>query len=403
MAVTEIKKDIFWVGCIDWNLRNFHGYSLARKGTTYNAYLALDDKVTLFDTVPGHFSLDLLHQIYRVIEPSKIDYIVAHHIEPDHSGSLPELIERIKPEKIFCSPVGKQNLIDHYHREEWPYEVVKTGDSISLGRRNVRFIEARMLHWPDSMFSYIPEEKLLISNDAFGQNWASSERFDDEVDLTALLKETSHYYANIILPFSNKVQKVLKELDESEMEIEMIAPDHGLIWRSHVAEVLKAYDRYSRQETQKKAVIIYDTMWQSTEKMAKAVADSLQEEGISTRLMHIKSFHHSDVMAELIDAAAFLVASPTHNNGILPLISDALTYVKGLRPASKVAAAFGSYGWSGEAVKHLNRHLEEMTMEIVHSGVRSKYVPDHEKLAECKQLGKEVAQAIQQKFAEQKG
>ena len=400
MSVTEIKKNIFWVGCVDWNLRNFHGYSLARKGTTYNAYLVLDDKVTLFDTVPREFSLDLLHQIWKVIDPSRIDYIVANHIEPDHSGALPELIKRIQPQKIFCSSVGRQNLIDHYHNQDWPYEVVKTMDKISLGQRSVQFIEAKMLHWPDSMFSYIPEEELLISNDAFGQNWALSERFDDEVELKTLLQEAAHYYANIILPFSSQVQKVLKDLANLDLKIDMIAPDHGLIWRSHVDEVLQAYKQYSKQERQKKSGIVYDSMWHSTEKMAKAVTDALQEQGIKTRLMYAKAFHHSDVMGELLDSAALLVGSPTHNNGILPVMADVLTYIKGLRPVPKVAAAFGSYGWSGEAVKHLNQYLQDMKMDIVHEGLKAKYVPDHEKLAECRELGGQVALAIEQKLAD---
>lgn len=394
MPAIEIKKDVFWVGAVDFNLRNFHGYSLARRGTTYNAYLIGDENFTLVDTVASSFTSEMLHHIRQVVDPSTIDTIIVNHVEPDHSGALKKIVEEVKPERIVCSPMGKQTLIEHNHPQDWPYQVVKTGDSISLGRRTVQFLETRMLHWPDSMFSYIPEDKLLFSSDAFGQNWASTERFDDEVDLNALLKESSHYYANIVLPFSNLVQKVLAKVGEMGLDIDMIAPDHGLIWRSHPDKILAAYDAYSRQEPQRKAVIVYDTMWRSTEMMANAITEALVERGVSVKPMHLKAFHHSDVMAEVIDSAAVLVGSPTHNNSMMPLVADVLTYMKGLKPVKKISAAFGSYGWSGEAVKHITGRLEEMKFDIVQTGVRSKYVPGHQQLAECKQLGYAVADAI---------
>ncbi|MFO7717015.1 MAG: FprA family A-type flavoprotein [Desulfohalobium sp.] len=398
MAITQLKNDIYWVGSVDWNLHNFHGYSQAHRGTTYNAYLVIDDKVTLFDTVPAKHSGELMHQIRRIIEPEKIDYIVVNHAEPDHSGALPHIVDTIQPSKIFCSPMGKQAVAEYFHRDDLPLEVVKNGSSISLGKRSVEFMEARMLHWPDSMFSFIPEDKLLIPNDAFGQNWAGSERFDDEVDLNALLTEAAHYYANIILPFSPLVQKVLEKITKAGWDIDMIAPDHGLIWRSHVKEILEAYDRFSKQEPRQKAVIVYDTMWHSTEQMAKAIADALIEEGIPTRLMHLKAYHHSDVMAEAWDAAAIIYGSPTHNNGIMPLVADMATYMKGLRPTNKIGAAFGSYGWSGESVKHLTEQLEQMGFDLPVEGVRSKFRPNHDELAQCKEMGRKLATAIKEKL-----
>lgn len=240
MKAVEIKPNIFWVGAVDWNSRDFHGYSI-KKGTTYNAYLIRDEKTVLFDTVRSGFKNDLLHHIHQVVDPAKIDYIVLNHVELDHSGSLPEMIDLIKPEKIICSPMGHKALLEHFHRPDWPYMVAKTGDSIALGKRTIKFVETRMLHWPDSMFSYIPEDKLLISSDAFGQHWATSERFDDEVDPHELMAHAAKYYANILLLFSPIVQKLLAEIKANGPEIEMIAPDHGLIWRKNPTAIIEAY------------------------------------------------------------------------------------------------------------------------------------------------------------------
>ncbi|MDQ7031605.1 MAG: FprA family A-type flavoprotein [Desulfonauticus sp.] len=397
MPVVEIKKNIYWVGVVDWNLHNFHGYSLAPKGTTYNAFLVLDDKITLFDTVPEKFKLDLYHQIQQLIKITDINYIVVNHVEPDHSGALPFIIEKSQPEKVFCSTMGQKALLSHYHQENWPLEVVTNNDKLSLGKKTVLFMETRMLHWPDSMFSFIPEDKLLISNDAFGQNIASSFRFDDEVNLDELLFEAKHYYANIILPYSALVQKTLAEVAKQGWDIDMIAPDHGFIWRSHVKEILAAYQEFSLQKLKPKAVIVYDSMWQSTEKMAKAIAEGLQKENVSVRLMSLKTYHHSDVMGEVMDAAAVICGSPTHNNGILPLMADFLTYMKGLKPTNRIGAAFGSFGWSGEAPKIIASILEQAKFELPVEPIKVKHVPTHEDLKKCKEMGETLAKAIKQK------
>lgn len=395
MAAIEIKEDIFWVGAVDWNIRDFHGYS-TEKGTSYNAYLIQDEKIALFDTVKKEVQGDLIHHLHQVIgDPAKIDYIIVNHVEMDHSGSLPQMIDLIKPEKIFCSPMGHKALLDHFHREDWPYEVVKTGDTISLGKHTVQFLETKMLHWPDSMFSYIPEKKLLISSDAFGHHWATSERFDDEVDMDELMQHTAKYYANILMIFSPIVQKLLAQVKELGLEIDMIAPDHGVIWRKSPQLILEAYGRWSSYEARDKAVIIYDTMWHSTEKMAKAVMNSLLREGIiHVVMLHARKNHRSDIMTEVLDAKAIILGSPTLNNNIMPAMADVLTYMKGLRPKNKVGAAFGSFGWSGESVKHLYGYLNEMGIETVHDGVKIKNVPTHDTLKECTDLGKAVARAI---------
>ena len=395
MPPIEILKDVHWVGSIDWNIRDFHGYSIYR-GTTYNAFLILDEKITLFDTVKKGFKNELLHHIGKIIDPTKIDYLVVNHVEMDHSGLVPEVVELVKPEKIFCSERGRKSLLAHFHREDWPYEVVGTGDAISLGKKTVQFIETRMLHWPDSMFSYIPEDRLLISSDAFGQHVATTERFDDEVDLSMLLGHAAKYYANIILPYSNLVQKLLSTVREMDLKLDMIAPDHGLIWRRNPGKILECYDEWSQQRSKVKALVIYDTMWHSTEMMAKAIVDGLAQEDASVQLFDLSTNHRSDIITEVLDAGALVIGSPTLNNGMLPRVADFLHYMKGLRPANKIGAAFGSYGWSGEAVKLINAIMEEMKFTVIDPGIKVQYVPAQDDLKKCMELGRKVAKVLRE-------
>ena len=395
MPPVEILKDVHWVGAIDWNIRDFHGYSIYR-GTTYNAFLVMDEKVTLFDTVKQGFRSELLHHIRRIIDPTTIDYLVVNHAEMDHSGLVPEVVELVKPEKIFCSERGRKALLAHFHREDWPCEVVKTGDTISLGKRTVQFIETRMLHWPDSMFSYIPEDRLLISSDAFGQHWATTERFDDELDLSILLSHAAKYYANILLPYSNLVRKLLSQVREMDLKVDMIAPDHGVIWRRNPGKILECYDEWSQQRSKVKALVIYDTMWHSTEMMAKAIVDGLVQEGVSVQLFDLATNHRSDIITELLNAGALVIGSSTLNNGMLPRMADLLHYMKGLRPANKIGAAFGSYGWSGEGVKLINAIMEEMKFTVIDPGINVQYVPGHDDLRRCVELGHKVAKALKE-------
>jgi len=392
MSPVEIKKDIYWVGALDWHIRDFHGYSTP-KGTTYNAYLAMDEKIALFDTVKKPFLKEFVASIRRIVDPKRIDYLVVNHVEMDHSGAVPEMIELIQPEKVFCSPMGKKALIQHYHREDWPFEVVETGKTLSLGRKSVNFLETRMLHWPDSMMSYIPEEKLLLSSDGFGQHWATSQRFDDEVDNGELMKHAAKYYANILLLFSPLVRKLLAKVAELGIEIDMIAPDHGLIWRSDPGSIIEAYGRWSRQESTRKALVIYDTMWQATESMAYAISEGLKTEGIDFKIFNLRLNHRSDIMTEVLDAGALILGSPTINNGIMPTVADFLCYMKGLRPTGKIGAAFGSYGWSGEAVKQISDALGEMNLQV-EEGIRVQYAPRKDDLDRCFELGRQVGRAM---------
>lgn len=389
----EIKNKIFWVGAVDWNIRDFHGYS-TNLGTTYNAYLVKDEKAALFDTVKKPFTGDLIEHIQEIIEPEKIDYLIVNHVEMDHSGGLPEIVELVKPEKIYCSANGKKAMIAHFHREDWPYEVVKSGDTISLGSKTIRFIETKMLHWPDSMFSFIEEDGLLISQDAFGQHWATTERFDDEVNKSELFHQAAKYYANILMLYSPLVQKLLSDVSAMGLKIDMIAPDHGLIWRKYVDEIFASWGKWSRRETVNKAVVVYDTMWESTAKMAAAVVHGLVDQSVSVRLMNLAYCHRSDIVTEMLEARAVIIGSATLNNGMLPRVADLLCYLKGLRPANKIGAAFGSFGWGGEAVKLVSASMEEMGIELVSQGVKANYVPTETDLQQCFDLGCVVAEAM---------
>jgi len=395
MGPQEIKPGVWWVGVVDWNLRNFHGYSQTYQGTTYNAYLVLDDTITLFDTVSWKYREEFMCQVAQVVEPEKIDQIVINHAEPDHAGSLPYVVDRIRPQKIYSSRVGDKFIRGRFSSQEWPLEVVENGQTISLGKRTVQFAETRMLHWPDSMVSFIPEEKLLISQDAFGQNIASSERFDDWISWPELKKEMAHYFANIILPYSARVPKALEAIQALGWDIEMIAPDHGLILKEHVGDAVAAYQEFAAQKPEKKAVVFYDTMWESTEKIAEALASGLTSQGISVKLYHLKSWHHSDVMAQVWNAAAVLVGSPTHNNNVMPLVADMLTYMQGLRPKNKLGLAFGSYGWSGESPGIISRWLDEIGAEQPLDPVKVQHVPGHEKYREIVNTAENLARHIE--------
>jgi len=389
----ELSKNVYWVGAIDWLTRDFHGYSTNR-GTTYNAYLIIDEKVTLIDTVKAGYRSDLMHRIRNIIDPKKIDYLIVNHVEMDHSGSLPQVMKEIEPEKVICSKMGHKALLKHFHQEDWPYHIVTPGEEMSLGEKTLNFLETRMLHWPDSMFTYIKEDQILFSSDAFGEHLATSERFDDEVNQNVLMFEATKYYANILTLYSPLVKKLIAKVAEMELPIKMIAPDHGVIWRGNPGKIIDAYSRWCVHEGKGNALIIYDTMWHSTEMMAKAVADGLLDKGISYKLINLQVNHRSDVMTDVLEASGIILGCPTLNNGLLPRMAGFLMYMRGLRPTNKVGAAFGSYGWSGEAVKLMNKSMLEMKFNMVHEGLKVQYVPEHTHLKECVELGKTVGQAL---------
>lgn len=397
MKPVELAKDIFWIGAVDYNKRNFHGYSRSPRGTTYNSYLVRDEKNVVFDTVDNDYAGTMFCRLAKLMPLDKVDYIVVNHTEKDHAGALCQLVERCKPEKIITSTIGKRFMEAQFDTTGWPIEVVKTGDVINIGKRNIHFVETRMLHWPDSMVSYIPEDKLLISNDAFGQNIATSYRYADEHDQGDFVRAIKEYYYNIVLPYSPQVLKTLPIVES--LDIDMIAPDHGLIHRGEksVKFIVDMYRQMAEQKPRQRAMVIYDTMWHSTEKMAYAVCSGLEEVGVPTRLMSVKSNHHSEIMTELANCGAVIAGSPTHNNTIMPLMASTLTYMKGLRPQNRVGGAFGSFGWSGESAKVLHEMLASMGMDMPADFVKCNWTPRHEALRACVELGKTVGEALKKK------
>ena len=385
----QVTEDVWWVGAIDWNIRDFHGYRTGR-GSTYNAYLVLADKITLIDTVKAPFREEMMERIASVVDPGKIEYIVSNHSEMDHSGSLPQVIAAVNPKKVFASVVGAKTLAELFPN---PGEItpVKDGETFSLGNRTLTFLETRMLHWPDSMFTYLNEEQLLFSQDAFGMHYASLERFADACDPAVLAYEAATYYANILLPYSPQVLKLIEKVKNAKLSFKIIAPDHGPIWRKETDGILGQYARWAAQKPEGRAVVVYATMWHSTERMARAISEGLAAGGLRVKVMSMDEVHRSDVMYELLCAGAVAVGSPTLNNHMLPNMADILTYMRGLKPRNMIAAAFGSYGWSGEAVREIEEVLTEMKLEKTGEGIRVKNVPDAEALSRCYELGKDMA------------
>lgn len=392
MKPIEIAEEIYWVGVVDWNIRDFHGYS-TYLGTTYNAYLIMDEKITLIDTVKKQFADELLSNISQIVDPKRISYVISNHTEMDHSGSLARVMHKIGEDKpLYCSKMGHKNLSKHF-TQAWNYRPVENGSDLSIGKRTLTFLETRMLHWPDSMFSYLKEDKILFASDAFGQHYAGLQRYDDQIG-DDIMPHARKYFANILLPYAPLILKLVDQVTDMGIPLDMVCPDHGIIWRKDPSKIINAYVEWSQQKPKRKALVVYDTMWESTEKMANAIVDALGQEGVDATPMHLRKWHRSDIMTEVIDAGAIIVGSPTINNGLFPTISDLLTYMKGLRPQNKIGAAFGSYGWSGEAVKLVNSQLEEMGFDVIDPGLRNQYVPDEKGIGACYELGRKIANAL---------
>ena len=392
MRPVEIAQGIYDVGAIDWNIRDFHGYS-THQGTTYNAYLILDEKITLIDTVKKEFADQLIENISRIVDPTKIDCVISNHTEMDHSGGLARVMHRIGEDKpLYCSKTGHKNLARHF-AQKWNYQPVEDGGQLSVGSRTLIFMETRMLHWPDSMFTYCKEDKILFSSDGFGQHFAGLEKFDDQVG-DRIMPHAKKYFANILLLYSPLIIKLVEKVKQMGLAINMICPDHGIIWRKDPLKIIKAYVEWSEQKPKRKALVVYDTMWHSTEMMAEAIVDALGQEGVDAQPMHLRKWHRSDIMTEALDAGAIIVGSPTLNNGLFPTVSDLLTYMKGLKPQNKIGAAFGSYGWSGEATKLITQELEEMKFKVIDSPLKVQYVPDQKALETCRALGKKIADEL---------
>jgi len=391
---TEISTDVFWVGAVDWALRRFHGHELTTNhGTTYNSYLIVDEKIVLVDTVWEPFQDDLINNIAKIVDPSKIDIIIAAHAEMDHSGSLPEVLRHCPGAEVVVSARGMESIPGHYH-QSWHFNPVKTGDQIPIGKRTLSFIEAPMLHWPDNLFTYLDPDGILFSNDAFGQHYASSGRFNDEADQATLEWETVKYYANILNPFGVMVGRKIDEVAALGLPVKIIAPSHGVIWRRDPMQIVSKYRQWAEQKPQASAVIVYDTMWQGTRHMAQAVSEGLETGGVPYKIYNAATADLNNVMTEIFLSKAVILGSPTFNQGILPTLSPVLEDIRGLKFKNKIGAAFGSYGWSGEGVDVLDNHLKACGIETVALGVKAKWQPGPEDLEACRGLGRAVAGAI---------
>ena len=394
MKPVEIAKNVWWVGAIDWNITNFHGHTYTvKRGTTYNAYLIIDEKITLVDGVYGPFIQEMLERISKIVDPSKIDYIIANHIEADHSSSFPELMKICPKAKFFGTQKCKKGLERMYYLG-LDFQVVKTGDKLILGKKTVHFIEAAMIHWPDSMFSYLAEDNILFSNDAFGQHYATDKRFNDEVDQVLLMEETVKYYANILLHLSGVISKKLDDIKKLNLPIKIIAPSHGVIWRNNPLKIFDTYVLWAQQPTKQKAVIVYETMWGATTKMASQIADGLIKSGIETVMFEVNSTDRTEIMGEMMDAKCFILGSSTHDNDMLPNFAAFMEFIKGLKPKNRIAAVFGSYGWAGGAVNSIEKIAKEIGFEIVQQSLSIQYMPDKNDSEKCFNWGRDLAGKI---------
>ncbi len=393
---TELTEGVYWVGAVDWDMRHFHGHELStHRGTTYNAYLIVDDKVVLVDTVWGPFQDRLIENIRRIVDPAKIDMVVANHAETDHSGSLAAIMRHAPGATVVVSMRGQESIEGHFH-EKWNFKAVKTGDKINIGENDLVFVEAPMLHWPDSMFTYLTGKNILMPNDAFAQHYASAFRFNDQVNREELYEEALKYYANILTPFSGFVLKKIEEVLALNLPVDMIAPSHGVIWRDDPLQIVNKYQEWARQVPEKSAVVLYDTMWGGTRRMAEAIGDGLAEGEVPYKLFRMSTSDRNDVITEVFNAKAVIVGCPTVNQVLLPSITPILEEIRGLKFQNKVGAAFASYGWSGESLKIIEEHLERCRIPVVAEGVRAKWQPADEDLGRCRELGLKVARAIKE-------
>lgn len=386
-----VSPNVWWVGARDWSVRNFHGYETNR-GSSYNAFLVIDEKVTVIDAVKAPFVPEMLARIASVIDPAKVDYVISNHSEPDHSGGLPEIIAATNPEKVFASVAGTKTLAAYYGLEN--ITTVKTGDSISLGAGSIAFVDTKMLHWPDSMVSFYDRDKVLFSQDAFGMHLAVSPMWADECDTAVLDYEARKYFANILNLQADRVIGLLDSLPGLNLDIKIIAPDHGPLWRQDLEWILNLYRDAAEQKYRKRALVAFSTMWHSTEKLAAALAEGIRAAGVEVQLCDLEANDRSAVMTEVARSGLIAFGAPTMNNQMFPKMADVLNYIKGLRPKNKIGFAFGSYGWSGEGAKQIAAELEAMGAEQLEPLFQIKYMPSAEDLCKMTEIGKKLGAAL---------
>lgn len=394
MKATEIKPDIYWVGAVDWAVRDFHGY-VTPSGTTYNNYLILDEQITLVDTVKHDFAQVTIDNIKAVTDPSKIVNLVINHIEPDHASGIDKVMSLIPDATIYITDKGKQGLDRHFDTSRWKFKIVKTGDTLTTGKYSLLFLETPMLHWPDSMMTYIKEVKLLISQDAFGQHIATASRFDDEFTKCASHAELDDavldYYANILMPFGTLIKSKIAEVQKLGLDIDMIAPDHGIIWRKDPGGIIQRYLDMADGKADLRIAIIYDTMLHSTELMTLPLTRGIKDEGVDCKVIKLRATPMSGAIKEFWRSRGCLIGSPTLNNILFPSVAEYLSHLRGLRPKNRIVGAFGSYGWGGGAVKSAYEEFKKMKLEMVEPGVEVKYKPSSEDNDICYEFGREFA------------
>jgi len=397
MKAVQIKPDIYWVGAIDWAIRDFHGY-VTPNGTTYNNYLILDEQVTLLDTVKREFSEVTIANIKNLVDPSRIRNIVINHIENDHATGIGDIMHLAPDASIYITDMGKKGLERFFDTSKWDIRVVKTGDTLSIGKKTLFFLETPMIHWPDSMMTYVKEDKLLVSQDGFGQHYASAARFDDEFitcySAAELEDSVRDYYANILMPFGTLIKNKIAEIQKSGLEIDMIAPDHGIIWRKDPSKIVNMYLDMANGKADLRVVIIYDTMWHSTEEMTVPIMQGIKDEGVDVKVIKLRANPISYAVKEFWKARGCIIGSPTLNNTLFPTVAAFLSYLKGLRPKNRTAAAFGSYGWGGGAVKDIYEEIRKMGIETVEPGVQVVYRPSGEDRKKCYEFGREFASRV---------
>lgn len=394
MKPVELKKDIYWVGAVDWSVRDFHGYETPR-GTSYNNYLIMDEEITLIDTVKHDFSDITIKQIANIVDPAKIKHVVVNHIENDHVSSLDDIMAVTPNATIHISARGKKGLDRFFDTSHWKFNIVKTGDTLKIGKHSLVFIETPMLHWPDSMVSFCPEANILFSQDAFGQHVASAARFDDEFDEcvspTVLDDAVIDYYANILMPFGQLILDKVGDLGKLGIQPEIIAPDHGIIWRKNPQRVLDAYVAMATGKADLRAIIVYDTMWKSTEIMCTPIADGIRSEGVDCRVLKLRATPMNVIIKEFWKARGTLFGSPTLNNIIYPTVAECLNHLRGLRPKNRLVGAFGSYGWGGGAVKEAYETFTKMGLEQFEPGIQLVFKPSSEDEEKCYKFGQDYA------------
>ena len=383
MNAVEIKKDIYWTGVKDWNLSEFHGYKTPR-GSTYNSYLIMDEKITLVDGAKHYLSDEQIARVRSVTDFSKIAYVVVNHVEMDHSGNMPEIMKLAPQATILTNAAGEKALNDHYDTTGWKFQIIKSGDSVSIGKRTLTFVTTPMLHWPDSMVTYVAEDKLLLPNDGFGQHFCSDGIFVKDQPFDVVCEEAKKYYANILFPFGAQAEKALSGLEG--LEIDMIAPSHGCIWsgEKEVGTILKLYDEWASGRNKGKAVIVYDTMWGATATLANAVMEVFQDAGIPVVKRYLTETHISEAIVDFLDARYVCIGTPTLNNEMFPRVAAFVTYMKGLKPKNKKAFAFGSYGWKPGVVNQIQKVYEDLGWETI-SPFEEKYTPKSDVVAKLKE------------------